>query len=40
MIVSFVRKVGRLFPALVSIIALPIDGISGLSVIVTDFSDH
>ncbi|MDF2764889.1 MAG: putative signal transduction histidine kinase with domain [Rhodospirillales bacterium] len=38
--VSFVRKDRSLFPALVSVNALPIDGISGLSVIVTDITDH
>jgi PAS domain S-box-containing protein len=38
--VSFVRQDRSLFPALVSVNALPIDGISGLSVIVTDITDH
>jgi PAS domain S-box-containing protein len=38
--VSFVREDRSLFPTLVSINALPIDDISGLSVIVTDITDH
>jgi PAS domain S-box-containing protein len=38
--VSFLRTDGSLFPALISVNVLPIEGVAGRSVIVTDITDH